>query len=136
MVERSRAKLSGYVGHAPSPFAESSVHDPAPRTLLFQGAAICEIKEATVYFTKTTEPFEVGRSGWTEDERIGVLDVRWWGPKELKATPTSSGRQKSSGSSPLPCPPGADHAVLSAVHNQPLGRCLGPSIVLRSNHDR
>ena len=44
------------------------------------------VQQETVYFTKATEAFQVDRSGWTEHERLGILDVRWWTLEELRVT--------------------------------------------------
>lgn len=44
------------------------------------------IHQETVYFTKATPAFQVDRSGWTENERLGILDVRWWSLDTLRVT--------------------------------------------------
>ena len=48
------------------------------------------------WFALRVEPFELARDGWTEDEQVEVVDVRWFTAEELEAT--------SSSSSPPSCP--------------------------------
>ncbi len=38
------------------------------------------------YFLHRTDAFELSRDGWTPEEQVDVLDVRWWTLEELAAT--------------------------------------------------
>lgn len=39
-----------------------------------------------VFYSATVDHFEPSRAGWTEDEKVDVLDHRWWSLSELLST--------------------------------------------------
>ena len=63
---------------------ESDLRGPVARRLVVHGYSDQVLEQDEVFFLVDAEPFEVSTAGFTEKEKLTLLDHGWFGPDELR----------------------------------------------------
>jgi 8-oxo-dGTP pyrophosphatase MutT (NUDIX family) len=66
--------------------AESDVVGPLLERLVVHGYSDKVVDQTEVWFAVRLPRFEVDTSGYTEEERLCIVETRWWGVEDLRAT--------------------------------------------------